>query len=248
MVLMCLDIFHTPFKIIFYLIIIAWLVRSDKGVIFYFICLWQGDGGGRTMVEWKHVEGGEIIVAFFRNLLHPLHPQSTTHLCDGEIRLLLRQYQWGSAYVGGLPSYFFSIVDANEMRLELGRCDLRVGWHEELQYAGHIGYRVYVPYRGHHYAAKASRLLLHFAAELGMTECIITCNPDNLPSRRTLEGLGGELRATVEVPRCSACYAAGDRAKCQFYYQTADFFRAEWHNPVVTKTVNPDGDFLELSR
>lgn len=187
-------------------------------------------------------------MAFFRNLLHPLHPQSTIHLCDGEIRLLLRQYQWGSAYVGGLPSYFFSIVDANEMRLELGRCDLRVGRHEELQYAGHIGYRVYVPYRVHHYAAKASRLLLHFAAELGMTECIITCNPDNLPSRRTLEGLGGELRATVEVPRHSACYAAGDRAKCQFYYQTADFFRAEWHNPAVTKTVNPDGNFLELSR
>ena len=98
-------------------------------------------------------------MAFFKNLLHPLRAQDTTHLCDGEIRLLLRQYQWGSAYVGGLPSYFFSIVDAQEMRLELGRCDLRVGWHEELLYAGHIGYRVHTPYRGHHYAAKASRLL-----------------------------------------------------------------------------------------
>jgi hypothetical protein len=60
--------------------------------------------------------------------------------------------------------------------------------------------------------------------------------------------LGGELRATVEVPRASACYAAGDRAKCQFYYQTADFFRQEWHNPAVTKTVKADGEFLEKSR
>lgn len=187
-------------------------------------------------------------MAFFKNLLHPLHAQDTTHLCDGEIRLLLRQYQWGSAYVGGLPSYFFSIVDAQEMRLELGRCDLRVGWHEELLYAGHIGYRVHTPYRGHHYAAKASRLLLHFAGELGLEECIITCDPNNVPSRRTLEGLGGELRATVEVPRASACYAAGDRAKCQFYYRTADFFRREWHNPAVTKTVKADGEFLEKSR
>ena len=62
-------------------------------------------------------------MAFFKNLLHPLHAQDTTHLNDGEIQLLLRQYQWGSAYVGGLPSYFFKIVDAREMRKELGHCD-----------------------------------------------------------------------------------------------------------------------------
>lgn len=106
-------------------------------------------------------------MAFFKNLLHPLRAQDTSHLTDGEIQLLLRQYQWGSAYVGELPSYFFKIVDATEMRRELGHCDLRVGMNPEIAYSGHVGYRVYRPHRGNHYALKATRLLLHFAYEWG---------------------------------------------------------------------------------
>ncbi|MDO4280708.1 MAG: GNAT family N-acetyltransferase [Peptococcaceae bacterium] len=183
-------------------------------------------------------------MAFFKNLFHPLVAQPTSHLTDGEIFLLLRQYQWGSAYVGGLPSYFFSIVDATEMRREFGRCDLRVGMHPELAYAGHIGYRVHTPYRGHHYALKASRLLLHFAYELGLRECIITCDPDNAPSRRTLMALGGELVRTVRVPSDSACYAAGDREKCQFFYHTADYFDPARHDARVEFVTGDDATFL----
>lgn len=55
---------------------------------------------------------GDNAMAFLKNLLHPLQAQDTTHLTDGEIQLLIRQYHWGSPYVGGLPSYFFKIVDA----------------------------------------------------------------------------------------------------------------------------------------
>lgn len=176
-------------------------------------------------------------MAFFKNLLHPLRAQDTSHLSDGEIQLLLRQYQWGSAYVGELPSYFFKIVDATEMRRELGHCDLRVGMHPEIAYSGHVGYRVYRPHRGNHYALKATRLLLHFAYELGLGECIITCNPDNAASRRTLEELGGRLVATVDVPADSACYRAGDRVKCQFLFTTANYFDPVRHNPSVTAEV-----------
>ena len=179
-------------------------------------------------------------MAFLKNFMRPPHLQDTSHLFDEDIKLLLRHYQWGSAYVGGLPSYFFSIVYANELRHEIGRCDLRVGYHEEIAYAGHIGYRVYAPYRGHHYAQKASRLLLHFAHELGMEECVITCNPDNAPSYRTLVGLGGELRDTVDVPHDSACYAAGDRQKCQFYFETANYLQEAKQNPKVQRVIDED--------
>lgn len=82
------------------------------------------------------------MMAFLKNLLHPLRAQDTTHLTDGEIRLLLRQFEWGSDYVGGLPCYFFKMVAAAEMRRELGHCDLRVGTHPEIAYSGNIGYRV----------------------------------------------------------------------------------------------------------
>lgn len=177
-------------------------------------------------------------MALFKNLLHPLRAQSTAHLNDGEIQLLLRQYQWGSSYVGGLPSYFFKIADAGEIRREFGYCDLRVGMHPELAYAGHIGYRVYRGYRGHHYALKATRLLLHFACELGLEECFITCNPDNAASRRTLERLGGTLIDTIIVPENTACYKAGDREKCQFLFKTSDYFDPTRHNPAIVHEVD----------
>ena len=189
------------------------------------------------------VRMGGNVMAFLKNILHPLKAQDTTHLTDGEIRLLLRQFEWGSDYVGGLPCYFFKIVAADEMRKELGHCDLRVGTHAEIAYSGNIGYRVYRQHRGNHYALKASKLLLHFACELGMREAIITCNPDNEASRRTLEALGGRLLATVDVPPSSACYKAGDRRKCQFYFETGDYFQPALHNALVAPML-VDGEFV----
>lgn len=167
------------------------------------------------------------------NVLHPMQPQDVSHLHDDDILLKLDRYVHGTSYVGGLPSYFFTIADVHEPRREMGTCDLRVGMEDPILYAGHIGYRVYAPYRGHHYAEKASRLLLHFAYELGMEEVIITCDPDNAASRHTLERLGGRLAAIVEVPEDSPCYKAGDRRKCQFVYRTADYFIKEKHNHLV---------------
>lgn len=199
--------------------------------------LWWAVSIDYSCAVWYNADNdhgqGDNAMAFLKNLLHPLQAQDTSHLTDGEIQLLIRQYHWGSPYVGGLPSYFFKIVPVKEMRQELGHCDLRVGTHAEIAYSGNIGYRVYRPHRGHHYALKASRLMLHFAYELGMEECLITCNPDNMASRRTLEQLGGELVATVDVPPDSACYKAGDRVKCQFLFKTADYFDPARHNPEV---------------
>ena len=51
-----------------------------------------------------------------------------------------------------------------------------------------------------------------------MDSLIITCNPDNLPSRRTLEELGGELKAIVDVPKAHYLYQYGDVQKCIFEY------------------------------
>lgn len=145
------------------------------------------------------------------------------HLTDGLIRLRLIAYQNGSDYVGYLPTYYFSIVKAENPYIEVGRCDLRIGEAPEIKYAGHIGYRIHVSHRGRSYAKKASKLLLGFAHELGLERILITCDPDNVPSRKTLEGLDGQYEGIVTVPRDSACYRAGDRLKCQFWYDTKAF-------------------------
>ena len=99
-----------------------------------------------------------------------------------------------------------------------GYCDLRFGYNRQLYFGGNIGYRVEEPFRGHHLAEKATRLLLEEAKEAGMPYVIITCNPDNLPSRRTLERLGGDLLEIVDLPPDNDMYQKGERQKCIFHY------------------------------
>ena len=85
----------------------------------------------------------------------------------------------------------------------MGRCALRIGYNDSLYYVGHIGYSVYEKYRGHHYAAKACKLLFLLAKKHNMSYLYITCNPDNIPSRKTLEYLKGELLEIAELPEDS---------------------------------------------
>ena len=104
--------------------------------------------------------------------------------------------------------------------LPVGRCDLRMGMNEELYYAGQIGYTVYPKFRGHHYALKACHLLFDLAKEkYDMKRLIITCNPDNIPSRKTLEALGGTLKEIADVPENHYCYRQGEFQKCIFEYK-----------------------------
>lgn len=82
----------------------------------------------------------------------------------------------------------------------MGVCDLRIGYNQRVYYGGNIGYRIKEEYRGHHYAAKACLLLFKLAKEHGMKYLIITCNPDNYPSRKTCEYIGCRLVEIVELP------------------------------------------------
>lgn len=102
----------------------------------------------------------------------------------------------------------------------IGKIDLRIGMNRELYYAGNIGYRVDLGYRGHSYAYEACRVLFPAARDIfGMKELIITCSPDNLPSRRTLEKLGGILLGTKDVPEDHWLYQRGEPVKNIYLYQ-----------------------------
>ena len=97
---------------------------------------------------------------------------------------------------------------------KIGECDLRVGMNDELYYAGNIGYRIYEPYRGHGYAYEAAKMLMRIAREIhGFDEIILTCSPDNIASRKTLEKLGGVLVETVNVPSWHWLYKRGETVK-----------------------------------
>lgn len=98
-----------------------------------------------------------------------------------------------------------------------GGIGLRIGSTPELElYSGHIGYHVYPPARGRHFAERSCRLLFNLARRHGMSHLWITCNPDNLASRRTCQRLGAELVEIVPLPADHPFHTRGEREKCRY--------------------------------
>ena len=132
-----------------------------------------------------------------------------------EFRLVLVEKMPEDRIEGWVPSYRYSIRPIGS-KTEMGTIDIRIGDNENIYYAGHIGYRIHPPWRGHHYAEKACRLIVRIARAHGMDQVIITCNPDNIASRRTIERLGARLLEIVDIPPTNELYLYGDRKKCRF--------------------------------
>lgn len=79
------------------------------------------------------------------------------------------------------------------------------------RFCGHIGYGVDEAYRGNHFAERACRLLWPMMRAYGFREVVITCNPENTPSRRIIERLGGMFTGLEEVPTDHEMYERGAR-------------------------------------
>jgi tagatose 1,6-diphosphate aldolase len=135
-------------------------------------------------------------------------------LAEGNLRLVLREYVPADLVKGWVPTYRFSIVVDSE---QVGRIDLRLGATDFMvRFAGQVGYGIDPPYRGHRYAARALHLLKSVARIHGFDVLWISCNPENLASRRTCELAGAELVEIVDLPSDCDMYADGDRRKCRY--------------------------------
>lgn len=135
-------------------------------------------------------------------------------LRDEELELELIEYGLQEAHK--VPAYLIRMVH-HHSREELGRIRLRVGSTTHIEcYAGHVGYTVHPQHRGHHYAARSLRLLLPFARELKLNPLWITCDPENIASRRTLERVGAELIEIVDVPTDCIVHRSGHPHKCRY--------------------------------
>jgi tagatose 1,6-diphosphate aldolase len=135
---------------------------------------------------------------------------------DDDLRLVLVKTKAGEPDLGYVPAYFFSMMRHGQDD-EIGSINLRVGNTPHLiLYGGHIGYGVAPAYRGHRYAARACKLLLPLARQHGLTTLWITCNPDNIASRKTCERLGADLIEIVDLPEDSDMYQRGERQTCRY--------------------------------
>lgn len=129
---------------------------------------------------------------FFRRF----HPAYT----DGVIDLVpIRLYPPDSDM--GFGECYDYIIAPHGVSREAGRISLRLGESPCVYYFGHIGYHVDPPYRGKRFAQRACALLKPLMLERGKKSVVITTDPDNIPSRRTCEGLGCEMERIVDVPR-----------------------------------------------
>ncbi len=135
---------------------------------------------------------------------------------DGELALILEGRWDADRARGHVPAYGFGMHHAAS-GARMGNISLRIGPGEAaMRYSGHLGYNVDAPYRGHHYAERACRLVSQLALAHGLEALIITCDPDNLASRRTCERLGARLLEVVDVPVSHELFQRGHRRKCRF--------------------------------
>lgn len=142
-------------------------------------------------------------------------------LVDGDLELLLLEQYPGDPLTNRVPAYKFEMRQVGASQA-IGQIQLRVGDTKHIvMYAGHIGYGVEPEHRGHAYAARACSLLLPLARSHEMQVLWITCSPDNIASRRTLERLGAEYVETVDLPEDTDMYQRGARKACRYRIQLA---------------------------
>jgi predicted acetyltransferase len=135
-------------------------------------------------------------------------------LRDGELTVVFTGF--APHQMHRVPTYHFRMVHT-ETTEEMGRINLRTETNTTIErYAGHIGYSVREKHRGHRYAARSVMLLLPLARQLAIDPVWITCNAENLASRRSCELAGAELIEIVNVPPDYGGYAFGDRQKCRY--------------------------------
>jgi predicted acetyltransferase len=137
-------------------------------------------------------------------------------LVDGDLELVLMEKYAGDPAKGLVPAYKFQMQLVGQEET-VGSIELRVGnTNHIVMYAGHIGYGVAPEHRGHHYAARACRLLLPLARRHGLKTVWITCNPDNVASRRSCELAGAKLLEIVDLPADTDIYREGEHQKCRY--------------------------------
>lgn len=130
------------------------------------------------------------------------------NLTDGVIDLKIEDKIPPNEEKGYVPAYKYRITlhDSND---SIGFISIRIGYNDSLYYVGHIGYEIKESYRGNNYASKACKIIKQVAIAHGMDSLIITCIPDNVPSRKTCDKAGLKLIEIVDLPPYNEMYQNG---------------------------------------
>lgn len=140
-------------------------------------------------------------------------------LVDGDFRLVLVERRPADRHKGFLPMYNWDIRRVAD-DVKMGEFGLKIG--EPPPHTGHIRYRVFPDFRGHHVAARACRLIIPLARRHSIEPIRITCREDNMASRRTAELAGAKLSRIVETPERYRDWTGPVRTKCDYHLNTRE--------------------------
>lgn len=143
-----------------------------------------------------------------------LEPSS---MVDEELELILDERKERDRGKGLLPAYHFNMVNRLSGEV-MGRIRLRIGSEKEVKYFGNIGYDVAEKFRGNKYAARSIKLILPFAFKHGLKNVWISCDPENVASRRSCEIAGGVLTGVFDLSEDDQMYKDGERQKLWFRF------------------------------
>lgn len=145
-------------------------------------------------------------------------PHLDRDLIDGELTLRLRDVKPARPEIGWVAAMEFDMLHSGTGE-QMGQLNLRFGVTDELLFhGGQIGYSVHPEFRGQHYSARAVRLVLPLAREAGMETIWITCDPENIASKRSIEIAGGEFVEIRQIAEWSPMYAMGRRESLRFRF------------------------------
>ena len=135
-------------------------------------------------------------------------------LSSGDVTVQFVSIVPGDASRSFVPYYHFRIVAADGP--QVGHINFRVGESEHVRVcAGHIGFEILPPFRGHGYALAACRAIAPFVRSV-YDAVTVTCDPDNHASIRTIERLGARFIDEVAVPPHDPHYQRGSRTKRRY--------------------------------
>ncbi|TDW39685.1 putative acetyltransferase [Curtobacterium sp. PhB42] len=164
----------------------------------------------QSMLEWEgaHQDGAGIRDAA------PLAMEAG--FAEWVMQLLAEEFV--SAGEGFVTCSYYWMVEGDEY---LGSIALRHELNDFLRcYGGHIGYSVRPSARRRGIASQALQGALRIAHHRGLSEVLLTCDPQNLGSRLVIEGNGGRLE-------CEAIDGAGQ--VFQRFWISTEAGRAEPH-------------------
>jgi tagatose 1,6-diphosphate aldolase len=137
---------------------------------------------------------------------------------DNEIYLQI--YESSGADNDNPAVYRFNVVRKTD-GIIVGQCSFRVGGAENrhIKYGGNIGFYIDEPYRGKKYSLKACVLMTRMAVLHKMEFVYITCDPDNIASRRICELFGAKFVQILSLPEDDYNYINhGRRRHCLYVY------------------------------